>query len=795
MLFSYNWLKEYVPELPTPEEVMQQLTVRSVEVEGIHSAAKAWNNIVVGEIKSVEKHPNADKLRVCQVDAGESTEQIVCGGSNIELGMKVVLARVGAQVKWHGKGDLVTLAPVKLRGVESNGMICSSDEVGLADRFPKASEKEILDLSSLSVIPGTPLAEALKMNDVMIEIDNKSMTHRADLFSHYFMAREMAAVFDVSVKDVISELPALPETSSTVPVKITDPKECRRYLAIKMTVAVGKTPEFIAERLHACGMKSINNVVDITNYVMLELGQPLHAFDADAVTGTIQVRRAKADEVLAALDHTDKKLNEHVLVIADDQRAIGVAGVIGGMHSGVTEKTTRIILEIANFDPVVVRRSAQRVGVRTESALRFEKGPTPELVKYAAQRAVQLLLEYAGATIVSVNDAYPTPIQPAPIELSLSFLKSLSGKKWAAKEAMNVLQRLGCDITQSNSRILNVTPPWFRKDLNIPEDIVEEVVRIAGIDQIPEQKLSGVLEVPHSDKELHWVNAIKEQLRGMGLFEVLNYSFYGEALIKKVGLLPDKEHLEIQNPLSDEQRYLRVNLLPRMLENVTHNQFLTESVQIFEIGHVYFADREVRQLGIVVSEKQDAFRKVKGIVEALLGELGIVTHSQIIQKTAECEFWSLYAGQRALEINVEKDILGTVGEVDQAVLDYVDIKKPVAFALLSVPVLAKHASKYTMYNTLSPYPAIPLDLSIIVNDSVAWSAIESLVRHQGGELLKSIQVFDVYTGNKIPEGKKSIAFHLILQSQDRTLEMKEVEQWREGLMKELTNQFGAILRD
>lgn len=797
MIFSYPWLKEFVPTIPAPEEVLRLLTVRAVEVEGLQSRAREMEGVVVGRIESVQVHPNADRLRVCTVDVGGAkTEQIVCGGTNLSEGMRVAVALIGARVRWHGAGELVSVKSTVIRGVESRGMICSSDEVGLHDFFPKKEEREVLNLSHLEAATGASLAQALGMDEVLLEIDNKSMTHRADLFSHVFMAREIAAVFDLSFAcDMLANPLSLPKVKPSVQVHIDNASDCPRYMAIEMQVEVGgETPAIITQRLQACGMKSINPVVDITNYVMLEFGQPLHAFDADAVDGAIHVRRGRAGETLQALDHTEKKLSEDVLLIADEKQALGVAGIIGGVHSAITAKTTRIILEVANFDPVVVRRSAQAVGVRTESTLRFEKGLSPELARSAAARAIQLLQQHARGTVQGITDVYPEPPQPRSITLSLEHLAALSGTAWSAKEATNILLRLGMEVTESADALI-ISPPWFRQDLSIPEDIVEEVVRIHGIEAIPEQQLTGVLEVPPTDKEFHWVSQIRQELKSIGLTELYNYSFYGEALITNTQLVAEKEHIQILNPLSDELRYLRVSLLPRMLECVARNQFHADSLRLFEVGHVYFADREVRQLSVMVSDKHDAYRKTRGVFESLLHVANIAASSSLINKTAECEFWNAYAHNQALTYSVGTEMLGTLGEVDGAVLKNFDIKKPVAFGVLSIPVLARHASRERSITPLSLYPAIPLDLSLIVDVGVSWSEIELIVRQHAGALLHALDVFDVYSGSTIPTGKKSIAFHLVLQSHERTLEMKEIETWREQLVKKLSATCGAILRD
>ncbi|MBI2411112.1 MAG: phenylalanine--tRNA ligase subunit beta [Candidatus Kerfeldbacteria bacterium] len=796
MKFSYSWLQEFAPQLPSTEKIMAELTTHSVEVEGIESGA-AYSGVVVGRIEHVEKHPNADRLSVCRVNIGSSVERIVCGGVNLSEGMDVAVATVGARVRWHGEGEPITLEAATIRGVESRGMICSSDELDLSAEFPKKEEREILNLTHLNIAVGTPLAQALGNNDALIDIDNKSMTHRPDLFSHVGMAREMAAVFGVPFVYATSQ--AIPTGLGKLDIQIDKATGCRRYIGIELNVAVGNTPVHIQQRLQACGIKSINNVVDITNYVMLELGQPLHAFDADRVTGgKIVVRNARVGEKMHTLDKEEKLLDESVVVIADTQQPIAVAGVIGGLDSGVTAQTKRIILEIANFEPVRVRQAAVKLGTRTESALRFEKNPSAELCTVAAARTVELLQQHAAGEVVAYTDLYPQQEQLKTITLTAEDVERLAGVAIPMKDIQELLQRLECQLdvtTAAGVTTLEVSAPWFRRDLNIPEDIIEEIVRLYGLDRITPQNLTGILRVPEHEPELPLVWEIRKKLPVMGLTEVYNYSFYGEELMRAVGFDPKQEHIEILNPLSDEFRYLRVNLLPRMLENIVRNQQHQKQLALFEIGHVYFADREVRQLGIVVMQKTDAYRTVRGIAEQLLRELHVPYTTTLTNQTADCPFWNSYAEGRALRVNAGEAIAGTIAEIHPDVLKRMGIDMPVAFATLSIPVLHAHGGVAPKMKPISLYPAITLDLSIIVDAGLAWSSVESIVRQEAGELLQSLMVFDIFTGGKIPAGKKSISLRMVMQSRQRTLEMKEMEQWREQLMAVFNKQFGVQLRD
>ncbi len=788
MIFSYNWLKQFVPNLPAPHVLLEQLTLHSVEVEGVIDQGAKLTHIVIGEITEIKAHPQADRLQLCLVNIGSEIVQIVCGGSNLELNMKVVVAKVGAQVVWHGVGKPITLEKTKIRGEVSYGMICAADEIGLLHLFPKQSEKEIVNLNHYNAEPGTPLAEALGLSDYLLDIDNKSMTHRSDLFCHRGLAREIAAVFDITLK-LPDVQPCYDTALPGVAVNVTDSKLCPRYSATKLDVIIQPTPQFILERLQACGIKAINNVVDIANYCMLEYGQPMHAFDAAKISGAICVRKAKNTETLMTLmdaEDTDTKLNEHVLVIADDNGPLAVAGVIGGRASAVSNTTQQIVLEVANFDAVTVRKSAQFCGVRTDSALRYEKGLPAELVTTAAARAVELLVKYAAGRVTDYTDVNIDFTNNMQIELDFANLERLTGQKWKVNQVKSILERLECKIKVTKDSYV-VTPPWFRKDLKISEDIIEEIVRIYGVANIPEASLQGILAVPKYDTAFSLSRDIKHRLNSLGLTEVLNYSFYGDQLLKQASLKAE-DHIAIANPLSADQRYLRTTLLPRLLETVAKNQ--SQSLSLFEVGHVYFTDREIAQLVMMIAGGDDVYRRTRGYAEVLLQNLSVPITTELINASGECVYWQMYQGKQALKLAP----VGTIGIVDAAVLKNFDIKIPVAFAVLSIPELTQSQVAVKHMSAISAYPAIPLDLSIIVDEAVVWQQIEAIVRQQAGELLQSIDVFDVYHGSKIPEGKKSLAFHVILQAQDKTLEMEAMEQWRDSLVKVLAKKFGAELR-
>ncbi|MFH1426722.1 MAG: phenylalanine--tRNA ligase subunit beta [Candidatus Kerfeldbacteria bacterium] len=786
MIFSYEWLKEYVPSIPEPEKLKDELTLHAVEVEEVIESSDDLGNIVVGEVLEVKKHPNADSLNIGIFNVGEKQpRQIIFGGvAELHVGDKIPVALAPTVLPGNFK-----IKERKMRGEVSQGMCCLNSEIGILDR------KDRIHLFNPSENNGTSIISLIPSGETLVDIDNKSMTHRSDLFSHIGMAREIAAVFDG--KKVFPKLKKGPTVKKKYPVKIDDASDCPRYIAVEMDVTVGKSPEFIANRLQACGVKSINNVVDITNYVMLEYGEPTHVFDAEKIAGNqIHVRRAKKGESITTLDHEKKKLDPSILVIADNKQPMAIAGVIGGKESGVSDATKRIVLEAANFEPLLIRKAAQSIGVRTESALRWEKGVSPELAGVAVQRAIELLQEHAGANVKSMTDFYPAPQKKWTVDLSLKELERLTGHGFVKKEVKELLERLECKVLLKKGKegLFKITPPWFRKDLQTPEDIIEEVVRLYGVNNIEEQVLEGILKVPDIQPEVRAGQRIRDELRALGCSEVQNYSFYGADLIAAVELDTDIEHIELSNPLSADQQFLRTTLIPRMLENVVLNQALKPDLQFFEIGHCYFKDKEVVQLGIVISGSELPYRRARAIAERLLRSLHIVHSEHYIDQTAPCPYWNMYEGNRALRFDLGKEVIGTAGVIDSIIADQLGIHKETAFVSISVEVMAGAMKDASPIQPIPQFPPVTLDLSLIVDEAVPWKEIEEVVQKHGNNWVAGIEVFDIYQGKNIQEGKKSIGFHVILQSDERTLEMEEVEKWREQLFDILKKKIGAQLR-
>ncbi len=600
MKVSYDILKKFVtpPRKFTARELAEQLTMSVVEVESWESQVERLNNVVVGLVTKVESHPNADKLKLAHVDCGSEQFDVVCGGVNLKEGIKVAFAKIGAQVRWHGEDNWTELQAAKIRGVESHGMICAAEELELPDSA--AIEHGIMDLSHLSARPGTPVAEALELCDVVLDIDNKSITHRPDLWGHLGLARELAALWKAPLR--------LPETAELKPeidvplmVSVKKPAKVVRYMAVAVEgVKAAESPAWLRQALTALGMRPINVIVDITNYVMLELGQPLHAFDLDKLGGTdIVIRQAKQGEKFVTLDGITRTLDESMLMIADRTQAQAIAGVMGGQTSEVSASTANIVLESATFEAVNVRKTATALGLRTEASARFEKALDPKLPELALRRAVELLTELCpGARVASpVVDVYDDPPAAAPIALSLPWLYKRLGTVIPEAEVVGILERLGFTVQKKAGELLVTAPSWrATRDITIPEDLLEEVARMYGYGNIPLAlpKSEAMAPEREPDQVARW--KVRDVLVAQGYTESLSYSFLGSRALE---VLPPEvlttlatvppELLELMNPVNQAEPNLRAALMPNFVSQLILNalHLPQQLVQMFELGRVF----------------------------------------------------------------------------------------------------------------------------------------------------------------------------------------------------------------
>lgn len=809
MYLSLDWLKDFVNIKADPNQLALDLTMHTVEIDGVEKQGENLENIVVGKVSEIKKHPDADRLQIAITDIGRKKVEIVCGGVNLKEGMLVAVALPGAKVCWHGEGELIELKLTKVRGVESVGMICSSLEIGLGDIYPHA-EKEILDLTNLKLKVGDSLSSALGLNDIIYEVDNKSINHRSDLWGHYGLAREIAAFSGQKLKEY--KVPAVKDGKDIdLKVEVKDSKLCPRYMGLAINnIKVGPSPDWMKKRLEACGVRAINNVVDITNYVLLELVQPMHAFDSRLIEANkIIVRQAKKGEKFKTLDGEERKLNDSMLVIADNKKAVALAGVMGGENSEIQDDTSSIILESANFNPVNIRKTSDELGFRTESSMRFEKSLDPNLAELAIKRAVALIKELIPEAKVASKlvDVNKFKLDQGPIKISFDFLNKRIGEKIKTEKVITILKSLGFEVKKSVKELLVKIPTWrATRDISIPEDLIEEVARIYGYDELKPQMPLIPLGMSKMSVERQIERKIKQILAlGEGMSEVYNYSFLSKKDMEKSGFSAENS-IELANTISKELEILRPSLIPGILKNIEHNLKYFDEFKIFEIGRVFssedsefkVSDKSKKFLpqqnyhlaGVVIKDKnEEPFYKVKKIVENLLGKL------QLSFEFREAEnFPSWIHPARNLEIVIGGQASGWLGEINPLVLGNFDTKKRVGIFQIDLTKIFTAKKEEVRYRPLAKFPEAKHDLSIAVGEKEKWGEIKKVILGVNNKIVQSVELFDVYRGKGMEAGKKSLAFHIIYRADDRTLENKEVEEIQKQIIKKLEEKFKAEIR-
>jgi len=804
---SLNWLKDYVsiPADLSPETIAHDLTMTTVEVEHCHSLGKDLEGIVVGKINSLRQHPNADRLRITMTDVGGEEKQIVCGGSNLREGMLVAVAKPGSKVRWHGEGELVELSESKIRGEASFGMICSAVEIGLDELFPAKADKEIIDLGELAAKPGTPLAEALGLDDIIIEIDNKSLTNRPDLWGHYGIARELAAIYSLPLKP-LPEV-ALPNAGSKVKVKIHDEQLCRRYTATVVEgLSPGSAPVWMQRRLASVGQRPINLLVDLTNYVMLAVGQPTHAFDArELANDSIHIRRAKEKEQLELLDGSKLELTSEMLVIADDKRPVALAGIMGGLSSGIREDTATVVLESANFDSVNVRRTATAVGARTESSMRFDKGLDCDRVLHAVKLFLFLLKEIQPkAAATSHLDLFPRPYEALTVKVGRDFIVRRVGKDFTAEEILALLRRLGFKVESQKDTFTIGVPPWRATgDVSIPADIVEEVARLYGYDSLefvpPPVSLTSAVRQPKYDVD----RKLREFLAiAKGMFEVFSYPWVDEQFVRATG--GTSSGFLLQDPPSPETAGIVSSLIPNLLAAAARNVRNEGRFGIFEVGRVFTTELVPWSLpkeklpvqpkhvaGLKVSnDPKAAFLDLKGVLESLFHVLpiGPVTFG------AEATFspWTVTGGR--LGIFTSGKQIGEIGVVSPKTLRGSGIERTAAAAFeFNLEELVCLPSTPGRYEPIPKFPLVEFDLSMVFDQSVPWESIREIAA-AADKRVRAVHFADEYRGEQIPAGKRSIAFKMIFGDPTKTLTSEETQTIAGAVMKALEKKVGGTVR-
>lgn len=795
-LISYDWLKQYVKLKETPDEFARRISLSGPAVEKIVPQGEALDKIVVGHVMEVKAHPNADKLRIARVDVGlKNTLEIVCGGSNLVSGQLVAVALIGAKVRWHGEGDLIELKPAEIRGVKSDGMICGASEIGLADAFPHG-EREILDLKlalqdGARLKPGTLLADALGLaSDVVMDVEVTS--NRVDAMGMVGMAREAAAILN---RPFIWE-PAknIKGGKDKFSINVRAKQLCPRYMAVKIDgVKIGPSPWWLKRRLMSAGLNSINNVVDITNFVLLELAQPMHAFDAATIEKGIEVRLARPGEKIRALDKKDYQLDDTMLVIADAFKPIAIAGVMGGEETGVTVNTTSIILEAASFDPVSVRRTARKLNLQSDSQLRFEKGLSVEAPPDALARAVELVLELAGGKVLSsVVDVRSTKYKAGQYTITSDEVNSLIGVALPLKEMVEVLRRLGFKVSTQGKQIKATVPWWRDHDIEMARDLVEEIARVYGYGNIPAVVPVGLAPRP-MEAELVWEDRLKEIAKGAGMIETFSYSFVSAELLDKAGY-DSKGMLHVQNPLTADLEIMRTTLLPSLLQVACENRDREPMQRLFEVSKVYYPQtglpNEELEMGALFMGMDEAWKVAKGFVEHVLFEFGIPVVSW--KRLSTDSFW--HPG-RTVQAFVQGELVATVGEVSPKISNRFKLENRVALVDMPLKNAVKFATMTKRYVPLSPFPPAKRDLAVVVDARTEYDDVAREIENVIDSTINTkVEWFDTYKGKNLPTGKKSIAMHLEFSSQDRTLESKEVDGLMEKVQLGLKEKFEADVR-
>ena len=797
MKVSLSWLKDYVDIKITVDELARKLTMAGTEVKAWQVVGGSWENVFIGQIKAIDPHPNADRLTLPTIDLGTEQQTVVCGAPNLKLGDKVVFARVGSRLVDAHTGQSFTLKSAKIRGVVSEGMVCSERELGISD-----SHEGIMVLPAEAPV-GKPLADY--MGDVILDLD--ITPNRPDCLSVIGIAREIAALTGEKVRLPEDDYNESDTTiDSQVSVEIADPDLCPRYSAsLVRGIKIGTSPPWMQQRLIAAGMRPINNIVDITNYVMLEYGEPLHAFDYDQIRGKkIIIRRAKKGEVMVTLDGNKRALLPNMLVIADTERAVALAGVMGGYDSEVTDDTTNIFLEAASFNPASIYETGHSLGLPSEARLRFERGISAGVAIPALKRATQLLVEIGGGQAAKgFIDAYPGQKKAAPVRLRASEAKRLLGVDFSVKQMKDTLVALGFEVKAGGSAELLAIAPYWRSDVSLEEDLVEEVARIIGYDEIPITMLSQSLPPQDPSPMLKLKPRVSRILADYGFQEVITFSMMGgEALNKLSPQSQPSELVRLANPMTAEQEYmrptLRANLLSALEANLRHEE---KGVRLFELGRVYLnREKDLPNepeivCGVVVGPRFEPswrggnealdFYDAKGIVEGLFGQLGI----EAVFEAGSDE--SLHPFKQAAVV-VGGKRLGVVGGLHPKVADAFEITEEVYLFEVDLTALLPLTLEHKMFQPISRFPAVVRDMALVVDTSVTNAQIQAIMR--GFSLVTDIALFDLYSGEQLPAGKKSLAYRISYQSPEHTLTDDEVNKVQQQILNKLSKQLGATLR-
>lgn len=810
MQVSIKWLKDYIDFTETPEQLADKLTMAGIPVENVVDPGEGLEKVVTGRIEKLEPHQNSDHLQICTMNVGLAENIIiVTGAQNVAEGQVVPVAMVGAHLP-----NGMKISKGKLRGVASNGMLCSAQELKLdLEKLPEEQKTGIFILPSDTPV-GIPAKDVLGLNDVVLEFELTA--NRADCFSVFGLVREIAAI--TGSKPHFPEIKVNEDDSTKLndifSVEIADPDLCSRFSTRMLkNVKIGPSPEWMQQRLEGAGIRSINNVVDVTNFVMIELGHPMHAYDYDKITGKkLIARRAIEGEELHTLDDTSRKAKGEMLVIADSKKAAGLAGIMGGFETEITDTTTTVVLESADFYGPCIRRTARACGLSSEASGRFERGVDSETTIKALDRAAQLLQEMGACTVCEgIVDVYPNPKQANYVTFTPEQINNHLGTNIAKDVMLNIITSVGFDVTKDENDEITVKVPSWRNDVTCMADISEEIARLHGFDKIKSTLPNGVSMQGTQSAKQTFIDKVKASLSSQGLYETISFALTNEETFNKLNIPQDsplRKAVPIMNPLSDEYPLVRTTLLSSIFDNLARNLARkNDDVALFEVGSVFFPkalpvtelpDEVVKIAGAITGRRNAQgwnqtndmvdFYDAKGIIEELLANLRVTRY------TVEAgTHYAMHPGKTAL-FKKGRDVIATVGEVHPAVLSAYGITKPVYIFELDATTVMKYMAKDLKYKALPKYPATSRDLAMLVDVDVNAADIEKAMTKAAGQNLTQITLFDVYTGKQVEEGKKSLAFSLTFQSNDKTLTDAEIDPAIEKIVAKLQKDFNANLR-
>ena len=801
MKASIEWLQEYSDIDIQTEELADKLTMSGSIVEKIESRGKEIKNVVVGKILEINKHPDADKLVVTKVDIGKEKLQIVTGADNIKVNDIVPIAKDGSTLPGG-----VTIKTGKLRGVDSCGMMCSIGELGLTlEEYPDQIEDGIMILSKeFEKHLGENIVPLLALDEEVLDFE--ITPNRPDCLSVEGLGREVAATINKEFKNPRSNIDNLKiedkKEIQGLSVEIKDPDLCYRYIArVVENVKIGPSPKWLVRRLNACGVRSINNIVDITNYVMLEMGQPMHAFDINSIEGKhITVRRAKDGEKITTLDEIERELNNTNLVIADTKKPVAIAGVMGGINSGIEENTKTVVFESAVFNRGSVRLTAKQVGLRTEASSRYEKGLSPENALRAVNRAVELVeILKAGNQVDGKIDVYPTKQEQKQVPLNVEKINKLIGINLSKNEMIKILERLEMKIENDI-----VYPPYFRMDIEQVEDLAEEVARFYGYGKLEPTLMKSETTIGLKTKEQKIQDKIRNVLLNNGVCEIYTYGFISKKDLDKINLPKDHElraqTILLKNPLSEDYQIMRATTIPSMLQMLANNNDKkNEEVRLYDLSRNYRDINNQIEKGEIPLEEtiltigmygeNEDFYTIKGLVENILEAVSVDRYT--VEK--ETKNTSYHPGRTA-NCKLGNDIIATIGEIHPTVLHNYGIEKRAYLAEINVTKLVKYSRENKKYTEIPKFPASQRDLAIVVDEKIEVSQIERILVRKGKKLLENIKLFDIYRNDKLGQNKKSIAYRLTFRDKKKTLKEEEINEIMEQIIAQLEKELKAEIR-